>query len=253
MSETTITLPDGVELRHFEEIDSTNTEAARQVAAGNEKPTWIWADRQNAGRGRRGREWVSQSGNLFCTLMYPVTVPVAEAAKLSFLAALAGAALVEHFAPGAEVKVKWPNDVLLRGKKVMGILLESNTSADNKDKIVLSIGIGVNLMSYPDNVETGATSIRSQGFEAPAPADALSTLANETHRLLAIWEKEGFGPIREAWLAKAKGVGQDIRVRLPHETLLGVFDGLDDTGALVLKKSDGSVQRINAGEVFFEG
>ncbi len=252
MSETSVTLPDGVELLHFEEIDSTSSEAARQIAAGNETPTWIWADRQVAGRGRRGREWVSQSGNLFCTLMLPVTVTVAEAAKLSFVAALAGAAMVEHFAPGADVQVKWPNDVLLRGKKVMGILLESNTSTIDQDKIVLSIGIGVNLTSYPDNVETKATSIQSQGFEAPLPADALSVLANETHRLLAIWEQKGFGPLREAWLAKAKGVGQDIRVRLPHETLLGVFDGLDDTGALVLKKSDGGVQLITAGEVFFE-
>ena len=252
MSETTVTLPDGVDLLHFKEIDSTNSEAARQIAAGNATPTWIWADRQVAGRGRRGREWVSQAGNLFCTLMLPVTVPVAEAAKLSFVAALAGAALVEHFAPGADVKVKWPNDVLLRDKKVMGILLESNTPTAEQHDVTLSIGIGVNLTSHPDNVETEATSIRSQGFEAPSPADALHKLASEFHGLLAIWEQRGFGPIRDAWLAKAKGLGQDIRVRLPQETLLGVFDGLDESGALILKTPDGSVKLINAGEVFFE-
>ena len=251
MSEKTVSLPDGYRLLHFAEIDSTSSEAARQIEAGNVVPTWIWADRQTSGRGRRGRQWVSETGNLFCTVILPVTVSVAEAAKLSFVAALAGAGVVEHFAPAAEVKVKWPNDVLLRDSKVMGILLESQGTSSEDENTVLTIGMGLNLVSYPDNVENIATSIRSQGFEAPSSEDALNKLATDFQHWLEMWETNGFAPIRQAWLAKAKGVGQDIRVRLPQETLYGVFEDLDESGALILRKSDGRSQLINAGEVLF--
>ncbi len=246
-------MPQGFRLLHLEEVDSTNSEASRQIANGVEGPLWIWADRQTAGRGRRGREWVSEPGNLFCTLVLPVDKSVAEAAKLTFVASLAAADTVGHFAPPADVKVKWPNDVLLSNEKIVGILLESSgaNAFTNGQKVVLSIGIGINLSSHPEMVETAATSLKSRGFEEPHPSKALSLLAEQFCFWLEQWRTGGFEPIRTAWLAKAKGVGQDIAVKLPQETLNGVFLDLDPTGALILKLADGSLKPINAGEVFF--
>ncbi len=243
-------LPAGYELLHCEEIDSTNAEALRQAAAGARGPLWILADRQNAGRGRRGRTWVSQSGNLFCTLLITVDRTAAQAATLSFVAALSAADAVSHFAPNADIQLKWPNDVLLDGKKIVGILLESAMSNDSSE-IVLSIGIGINLRSHPTDVELAATSLRAENMEVPTPDKALAHLAKAWVRWLNPWQEEGFSPIREAWLARAKGVGQDIQVRLPNETLEGLFKGLDASGTLLLELGNGTCREINAGEVYF--
>lgn len=243
-------LPAGYDLLHFAEIDSTNAEALRQAAAGTRGPLWILADRQNAGRGRRGRAWVSQSGNLFCTLLIAVSRTAPEAATLSFVAALSAADTICHFAPNADIQLKWPNDVLFGGKKIVGILLESATSNDASE-IILSIGIGINLQSHPTDVELAATSLRAENIEAPTPDKALAQLAQSWAHWFTRWQEEGFSPIRDAWLARAKGVGQDIQVRLPNETLEGVFKGLDASGTLLLELGNGTCREINAGEVYF--
>ena len=245
-------LPPGYDLQRLPEIDSTSSEAFRQIAEGVRGPKWIWADRQIAGRGRRGREWVSQAGNLFCTLILPVDKPIAEASKLSFVASLAAADTVQQYAANLNVQVKWPNDVLLCDKKIVGILLESNsTDLAGEEGVILTIGIGINLVSHPENVETEATSLKSQGIDPPSTADVLSTLSECFENWFKEWRSNGFGKIRQRWLDKAKGLGGEIVVRLPQETLNGVFHDLDPSGALVLREAEGGVKLINAGEVFF--
>ncbi len=242
-------VPDGYDLRCFEEIDSTNEEALRLARGGLTRPTWIWAERQTAGRGRRGRVWVSQTENLFCTLALPVDRPPAVAAQLSFLSALAVRRLIETHSSASTVKMKWPNDVLLEGKKVSGILLESVTGGSDRPSLV-AVGVGVNLMSCPSGTDFPATALASV-CDPPSPRRAMEELMRHFDDWLGIWMTRGFEPIRYAWLSAAQGLGREIEVRLPGRTLTGIFDTISETGELVLIDSDGEKTEIAAGDVFF--
>jgi BirA family biotin operon repressor/biotin-[acetyl-CoA-carboxylase] ligase len=227
----------------YGELDSTNSEARRLAEAGEPGPLWITAERQTAGRGRRGRVWDSAPGNLAATLLLRPEAPAAIIGQLSFAAALAVAEMAAHFAPQAAITVKWPNDVLVEGRKLAGILLEAGPGW-------LAIGIGVNLASFPQGTEFPATSLAQLGIAPPSADAALSVLAARFAHWYALWMSEGFETIRAAWLARAGGLGLPIRARLPHETREGVFEGIDSAGALLLNEQ-GLVSAIAAGEVFF--
>jgi BirA family biotin operon repressor/biotin-[acetyl-CoA-carboxylase] ligase len=231
----------------FEAIDSTNQEARRRVEAGETGPVWLTARRQTAGRGRRGRAWISDDGNLAATLLTTTRRPPLEAAQVAFVAALAAADLATTYAPASLVSLKWPNDTLLAGRKLSGVLVESGALADG---LWLAVGIGVNLASAPADVERPATCLADHG-PAPAPLEALGVLARAMDRWLAVWDAAGFPAIAEAWTARAHGLGGRCAVRLTAETLNGVAEGLDGDGALRLRTDDGAVRRITAGDVFF--
>jgi BirA family transcriptional regulator, biotin operon repressor / biotin---[acetyl-CoA-carboxylase] ligase len=249
LSAMTVSWPKGCGLKTFDVIDSTNEEARRLAAAGEAGPIWITAARQTAGRGRRGRVWESPSGNLAATLMLRPGKPAGECAQLSFAAAIAACDTVAHFAPAVEVRVKWPNDVLADGRKICGILLES-ASHGTEIPSFLAIGIGINLASHPEGTEYPATSLKALGTAVPTPDDALLHLAAHFARWYEIWCADGYAPIRDAWLARAKGLGERIRARLATGETQGIFEGIDETGALILREPAG-VRRIAAGEVFF--
>jgi len=240
--------PPGVGLLRLDEVDSTNLEAHRRAEAGEAGSLWITAARQTAGRGRRGRIWESGSGNLAATLLLRPEAPPAVAAQLSFAAALAVADLATHFAPQAAIGVKWPNDVLANGCKLSGILLEAGPSKDENSW--LAIGIGINLAEHPSETEFPATSLAALGLTPPAPDAALTVLAARFAHWFSLWRDNGFEPLRAAWLARADGLGLPIRARLPHEERHGAFEGIDASGALLLREASG-VRAINAGEVFF--
>jgi len=239
--------PQGYRKTAHRELDSTNEEARRQAEIGEEGPLWITADRQTAGRGRRGRRWESGQGNLATSLLLRPNATAAIMGQLSFAAALAVADMAAHFAPHAAVTVKWPNDVLADGRKLAGILLE--TGQDPKGTW-LAIGIGVNLASFPDDTEFPATSLAQLGLAPPSPDAALTVLAARFAHWYDVWMDEGFEIVRAAWLAKAAQLGAPIRARLPHESHHGLFEGIDATGALLLREHTG-VRAIAAGEVFF--
>jgi len=240
--------PPGVGLVRLNQIDSTNAQALRLAEAGEAGPLWITADHQTAGKGRRGRVWETGAGNLAATLLLRPGAAPAQAAQLSFAATLAVADLAVHFAPHAVITVKWPNDVLADGRKVAGILLEAGR-ADNENAW-LAIGIGVNLADHPEGTEFPATSLVTLGIVPPAPQTALVALAGRFAHWQAVWAAEGFEPLRTAWLARAEGLGLPIRARLPHEERHGAFEGIDATGALLLREP-GGVRAITVGEVFF--
>jgi BirA family biotin operon repressor/biotin-[acetyl-CoA-carboxylase] ligase len=243
--------PAGHALRHFEDIDSTNEEARRLAAAGVQGPLWIVADRQTKGRGRRGREWHSLAGNLYATLLLNPASRIAQCAQLSFVAALAVGDVVARFAPTASVELKWPNDVLAGGRKIAGILLEaSGNDAGAPDW--LAIGFGVNLVWHPADAEFPAISLLGLNAHPPAPRDALACLAASWLDWYKLWETRDFAPIRDAWLTRAAGLGQRIRARLPDEEATGVFEGIDESGALILREQSGRVRIIAAGDVFFD-
>lgn len=246
--------PEGVARHVLEVTDSTNSEAARLAAQGLMQPTWVMARRQTSARGRRGRVWISSEGNLAASLvMRPQGAP-ADAARRSFVAALALAdALAAVCGPRASVALKWPNDVLLNGGKVAGILLESAGASGLVSHLV--IGFGVNLAEAPPRevVEPGATvpvSVLGETGLRVAPEDFLTVLAAAFARWEAHLTTFGFEPIRTAWTARAARLGERITARLMNESLEGVFEGLDRDGALVLRTASGA-RSIPAADVFF--
>lgn len=236
----------------FDEIDSTNAEAARRAGAGDAGPTWLRAERQSAGRGRRGRSWTSERGNLFLTYLMATAKQPGEVALLSFAAALAVADVADTSIGRPVALVKWPNDVMILGRKVSGILLESGAMADGRTW--LAVGIGINIASVPDGVEQP---IASLSLFADGKALSVDTIEHTLRRRLGFWagrlEREGFEPLREAWLARAHGLGAPAVARVGTEEIAGVPRGLTGEGALELELPDGRTRLITAGEVFFGG
>jgi BirA family biotin operon repressor/biotin-[acetyl-CoA-carboxylase] ligase len=242
--------PQGYASRHFATLDSTNEEARRLAAAGEPGPVWITADQQISGRGRRGRHWESPPGNLAATLLLRPNRTAADAAQLSFVAALAAADTTQSLAPQIRIAVKWPNDVLAEGCKIAGILLESAGSGSGRLDW-LAVGIGINLAHHPEGTEFPATSLAALGLDPPQPAGVLSRLAADWDRWHATWCRTGFATIRDAWLARAAGLGTRIRARLQSGETSGIFEGLDDSGALLLRESQARLRAIAAGDVYF--
>jgi len=243
-------LGDHPPIESYAEIDSTNAEARRRAEAGEGGPVWITAGCQTAGRGRRGRNWSTETGNLAATLLTTTDVPAAEAAQLSFVAALAACDLADTcLGPGA-ARLKWPNDVLVFGKKAVGILVESGSRPDGR--LWLAVGIGVNLAHAPIDTERPATAFAEHmAGPPPKPSDAIEVLADRFEVWRKLWSMQGFPPIAKAWTARALGLGQRCEARLPNRTLSGVAEGMDLDGALRLRLDDGALERITAGDVFF--
>jgi BirA family biotin operon repressor/biotin-[acetyl-CoA-carboxylase] ligase len=238
-------LPAAYRLISFDTLGSTNDEAKRRARARAEEGTLVWAREQSAGRGRRGRRWASPPGNLYLSLVLRPACMASRAAQLGFVAALAVGGML---APLERLSYKWPNDVLVGGRKIAGILLESEMG-NGGTLAFLVVGVGVNLVSAPEGVEFPATSVIVETGAAPAPATALETFGAQFEAWVEHWRRDGFAPVRAAWRARAMGLGEPIRVRLDNATLAGRFIDIDDEGALLLE-TGGEYRRIAAGEVF---
>jgi BirA family biotin operon repressor/biotin-[acetyl-CoA-carboxylase] ligase len=246
-------LPSGYRLLRLETVDSTNAEARRRAEAGEPGPLWIWSARQSAGRGRNGRSWQSQLGNLFASLLLGLHCPLRTAGQLALLAGVVAYDTLEELLPEearSDLLLKWPNDVLVKEGKVAGVLLESTSeAAPSRCKVV--IGTGINLATCPEGLEQPATSLAAQGGTATA-AKALETLAATTDTWLTRWsEGASFHAVRRAWLDRAGPTGRPLRVRFHGEETEGTFAGLDSAGALRLLLADGAERRVAAGDVFF--
>jgi BirA family transcriptional regulator, biotin operon repressor / biotin---[acetyl-CoA-carboxylase] ligase len=245
-------LPPAYRLFSLDLVDSTNAEAKRMAAKGEEEApdgTLVWAREQTAGRGRRGRKWQSPKGNLYCSLILRPDVPIEEAAQLSFVGALAACdALGGIGPPGHMVQCKWPNDILLNGAKVGGLLLEAETGKAKIPEWVI-LGLGINIARHPSKVDFPATSLQAEGWTA-TEADCLEAFARHFMTWANTWLDEGFAAIRKSWLWRCKGIGDKIEVRLAKKTVKGVFKDIDRDGALLLKTGK-TEHRITAGDVFF--
>jgi BirA family biotin operon repressor/biotin-[acetyl-CoA-carboxylase] ligase len=247
------TWPPGYGYLPLGEVTSTLDEG-RARAGAMTGPTWITATHQTQARGRRGRAWAHPAGNFAATLVLPRLDDPDSAALRSFVAALALDEAFTMLTGRADAfALKWPNDVLLNGGKVAGILLESLTTRGRLTG--LSIGIGVNLAHAPgaDAVEPGAlppVSLMGETGLAVSPEDFLEALAPAYAR----WEGQlatyGFESLRTAWLARAARLGDQVTARLPNEEITGTFRTVDATGQLVLSTPKGE-RCIAAGDVFF--
>ncbi|MBU6474387.1 MAG: biotin--[acetyl-CoA-carboxylase] ligase [Alphaproteobacteria bacterium] len=226
-------------------VGSTNDHARNLARNGHPAGVVVWAHEQTAGRGRQGNGWVSNAGNLFMTIILRPQVNAAQIGQLSLLAGVALAnVLADIVPPEHDIRLKWPNDLFIGGKKAAGILVETESQGALQVPWVV-VGIGVNIKHAPEN----AASLADAGVEAEA-GQVLEGLAAEIMKLAAAWEKDGFAAIRAAWLKRAYKLGETITARLPRETLTGIFEDLDATGALLLADAAGKRHVINTGEVF---
>ena len=236
-------------VRHiaYETLGSTNAEALARARVGERGPLWISARSQSAGRGRRGSTWVSAPGNLYATLLLSEPSTPELAPQLSFVAALTLHDAIGECAPqtGPLLKMKWPNDLLLNGAKLAGILIEG----ESDPKFSVAIGIGVNCAAHPSDTAFPATDLAAAGALV-TPAQVLAVLSAAMMKRIKQWQRgQGFAGIRADWLKHAAGLGQNIRVRLPERELSGRFEGLDEAGRLLLL-GPGGTTTVTAGEVF---
>jgi BirA family transcriptional regulator, biotin operon repressor / biotin---[acetyl-CoA-carboxylase] ligase len=230
-------------------LESTNSEALAQSRRGDEGRLWVVAREQSAGRGRRGREWVSTPGNLYATLLLADPAPAEAAPQLAFVTGLAVHDAIVACADelAKELALKWPNDVLYANKKLAGILIEGEMSAG---KLAVAVGIGVNCLHHPAQASFPATDLAKAGKIVP-PDSLLYALSRTMMRRVAQWNRgAGFAAIRADWLTCATGLGREITVRLSGHELNGYFEGLDDSGQLLLRLADGKLQTITAGDIF---
>jgi BirA family transcriptional regulator, biotin operon repressor / biotin---[acetyl-CoA-carboxylase] ligase len=243
------TLPSGYRLVCYDRVGSTNDEAKRLVRDGAAEGTVVWAREQTAGRGRLGHVWASPPGNLYLSLILRPDCPPRCAAQLGFVAALAVGNALGALLPALErLSYKWPNDVLVNGRKIAGILLESEMTKPD-ELAFLIIGVGINLASSPRLAEYPATSVNEESLGEVGSAAMLEEFCRHFYFWEKLWSEKGFAPIRAAWLAHAASHRELIRVRLNTGTLYGRFLDIDDLGALLLEDA-GEQRRISAGEVF---
>lgn len=233
----------------FGEIDSTVLEARRRVERGDCGPVWLVARRQSAGRGRRGRAWVSLPGNLLATALFPTSAPAAEIALLGFATGLAIADTLEALEV-SHVGLKWPNDIMIGNGKCAGVLIDSGATPRGQAWVALSFG--VNLAAAPKALDYATASVREAlpaHVQAPSALELLATVRDR----LAVWAgrlaNEGFAPLRAAWLQRAYGLGREALVMQGGAELRGRLAGLSARGELELDTDDGR-RLIAAGDVF---
>jgi BirA family transcriptional regulator, biotin operon repressor / biotin---[acetyl-CoA-carboxylase] ligase len=248
------TIPGVPGYRHDErgETGSTNADALTAARAGDPGKLWITATRQISGKGRQGRAWVSEPGNLYASLL--LIDPARDASALGTLPlavalAVHGTLAVLPGMPRHDLKIKWPNDILADGKKISGILLESTTLEDGR--LAVAIGIGINIAHHPDPALYQATDLTQLAITI-SPEGLFPRLASTMSATIEAWDHgRGFPQIRAEWLRLARGQGEMITVNLPNGAIQGRFDDIDGEGRLVLTLQNGQTRSISAGDVFF--
>ncbi len=248
-TDPTLKLPGFFHPLYLQSVGSTNDEVKQRARDGAPEGTLVVAGEQLSGRGRSGRQWTSKPGNLYMSLLLRPQCDAGQAAQISFLAALALSTAIVEIAPALKPQHKWPNDVLINGGKISGILLESSARmAGGVEWLVL--GMGVNVAHHPDDTGQSVTSLHALGAADCTANSVLHALAPALQQWLETWRREGFAPLRLAWLERAAGLGGPLRVRLAKEEFTGTFRDLDGDGSLLVEQTDGTLRRITAGEVF---
>ncbi|BCH33597.1 biotin--[acetyl-CoA-carboxylase] ligase [Mesorhizobium sp. L-8-10] len=254
---------EGYRLEAHDSVGSTNALALERARDGDAGRLWIVSKRQDSGRGRRGRAWATPEGNLAATLLLIGRHELRLAATLGFVAGLALSDALDAVLPGGTVAVapdggggrgdrfelKWPNDVLAHGAKLAGILLESAMLDDNR--FGLAIGIGVNVVAYPQDVPYPATSLRALGSRCDAEGLFLALSDAWTENSRAWDEGRGLSRIRQRWLARAAGLGSEVAVRVDGKVIRGVFETIDEDCRFVIRDREGNAISIAAGDVHF--
>lgn len=243
----------GHDLVAYDTVGSTNAEAMALTREGR-GPVWVVARSQTDGRGRRGRVWETARGNLAASFGAAAAIDPAAAATLGFVAGLALEQALREVAASlsprtARPELKWPNDVVVDGAKLAGILLEADSLPDGRLAIV--VGVGVNIVAAPEGLPYPATSLVARGDRATAE-DLFEALGDAFVHWLDAWQEgEGMPVIRKAWMARAAGLGSQVEVDMGGRIVRGRFESLDERGRMVLRAPTGVATAISAGDVYF--
>ncbi len=247
-------LPPDWRVMPFDSLDSTNAALRRIVEMEGDvhEGLMLWANTQTAGKGRAGRKWSSPRGNVYVSILVAAPEDLIHAHELGFLAAIAVRECIldlpRHNAPPPKVSCKWPNDVLIEGQKVCGILPE--VVADDAKRNWIILGIGINLVAVQiDPAAYPPTALSLHNIDT-TPAHVITVLTRELHKWFAVWREKGFAAVREEWLTCGPDKGAVVAVGLPEGSVTGEFAGLDEDGALLLETRGGR-RRIVAGDVLF--
>lgn len=233
----------------FDEIDSTNSEAIRLARSGLSGNFIIWAKSQSAGRGRYGKTWVSDPGNFFISLLLDDEITISRQPQISFISALALYEAINIIAKQkggfVDLLFKWPNDLLIKGEKAAGILLESVTISG---KNYLIIGIGVNIDTKP-NINIPVTTLAENGLEIDNQGHLLNYFMGYFDKYLAEWKKKGFVKFRKNWLKKAYRLNDVITIDDGNNRVSGIFNDIDFAGSIRIKLACGQIFTLSAGEI----
>jgi BirA family biotin operon repressor/biotin-[acetyl-CoA-carboxylase] ligase len=248
----------GYGLVAFDQTGSTNTEALACARQGDCRPSWFVTTRQTAGKGRRQRAWTAPTGNLASSVLEILDVAPPVAATLGFAAGLAIEAALERVSLETRLRggadrlkftLKWPNDVLVGKAKLVGILLEAEAVANGRLAVV--VGIGTNVVAYPEGTPYPATSLAALGVHVGAE-ELFGALSETWAEFLGIWDNgRGFGEIRQSWLERAAGLGEPVSIQSGGSAVSGTFDTIDEAGCLIVRTAEGKRLPIAAGDVFF--
>ena len=238
---------------HLASCDSTNAEALRLASHGEHGPVWVLADRQTSGRGRSGRSWSSAPGNFFASFLTVMPGNPARAYQISLVTGVAVAETIRALlprAPGLDLRLKWPNDILSGRAKLGGILVESTQVSGG---LAVVIGIGLNLVSHPQDEAMSAAHLAEFGGALDVQA-VLTELDHQIGRWLATWANgQGFAEIRQAWLRLSGPPGERLRVNSGTGPVEGTYQGLDQDGALILTDDAGNQRIFSYGDVTLAG
>ena len=238
-------VPQGCQLFAHKSIGSTSEEAKRLAEEGVAARAVVWAGEQTSGRGRHGRQWTSPPGNLYHSIIFRPDCPVAEASQLGFVVGVAMARAIRALSD-IPVVLKWPNDLLVEGKKVAGILLDSSDDGAGGVEWVIA-GIGVNIENHPEDLPD-ATNLRGYGASFSVE-DLIEAFLPKLFDLLDEWQRDGFAPIRYQWNELTLEYGSLINVKLPDRAVSGSFEGIDASGNLIVRH-EGRLIYVAAGDVF---
>ncbi len=249
----------GHRLIAFDKVGSTNAEAMAHARQGERGLTWFVTTEQTAGRGRRQRSWVAPRGNLASSVLEVMDVSPAVAATMGFAFGLAHEAALRRVSVEASVRqggsdqlnylLKWPNDVLVRGQKLCGLLVEAEAMTDGGLAVVA--GIGTNIIAAPEGTPTPATSLAALGVQISAE-ELFAAQSDAWVEFRGIWDNgRGFADIRRRWLEHAFGVGERVAIQTGTAAVEGTFDTIDESGCLIIRTADGRRVPITAGEVYF--
>lgn len=242
----------GRQLEFLKLTASTNADAFRLAENGAAEGTAVMADSQTGGKGRRGRVWSSPAGvNLYCSVVLRPPIMPHEAPQLTFISAVAVARAIE-ITTRLTAEIKWPNDLLVSGKKVAGLLNEMSAETDGINFIILGIGVNLNMTAdqFPDDLRHPATSLLLESGERVDRSRFTGTMLNELDRLYADFLTHGFGPVREEWQQRCNANGRRVLVSdSGTECAGGSFIGIDSDGAMLLRSDEGVIHRITCGDV----
>ncbi|PLX39999.1 MAG: biotin--[acetyl-CoA-carboxylase] ligase [Deltaproteobacteria bacterium] len=241
----------GCEVRHFDELDSTNRECSRWGEEGAPEGALVVADHQLSGRGRLGRSWHDDLGeSLMMSLLLRPKVELSRAPLLTFVAAVALAETLSTWLDEQKVEIKWPNDLLVDGRKISGILLESRIEASRLDFVVLGMGVNVkgSLDGFPSELKQSATTLEREGASGVSRLELLAGFLERLEGLYLSFTKDGFGPVKARWDRWFKMVGEEVRVTGGDNVITGVVRELSSDGALILENK-GDLLPVHAGEL----